>query len=67
MRESTVLSLSERGKRMSGVKIIDVKFIALCSRHRNEGDEIPRYADGRVVEDKDIACIAEALGDPDSL
>lgn len=47
---------------MSGVEIIDVKLVALCSKHRKEGDEIPRYKDGRIIPDEDIACIEEALG-----
>lgn len=48
---------------MSGVTITDVKVVGLCSKHRSSNDEVPRYKDGKMVPDKDIHCIAEALGD----
>lgn len=47
---------------MSGVKIIDVKIIGLCSKCRKEGDEIPRYKNGELVPDKDIECINKSFG-----
>ena len=45
-----------------GIKIIDIKVIGHCTKCRKEGDEIPRYKDGRMVEDKDISCLSQALG-----
>ncbi len=47
---------------MTGITITDVKIVGICSKCRKEGDDIPRYKDGRIVEDKDISCIAEAVG-----
>jgi len=46
---------------MTGIKIIDVKAVGICSKHRKEDDEVPRYKDGIIIEDKNIACIVEAL------
>jgi hypothetical protein len=40
-----------------GITIIDVKIVGICSKHRKPDDEIQKYTDGRIVEDKDIACI----------
>jgi len=51
---------------MAGIKIIDVKVVGLCSKCRREGDEIPRYKDGRIVEDKNISCINKTFGDCES-
>ncbi|MCK9429496.1 MAG: hypothetical protein M0R17_05790 [Candidatus Omnitrophica bacterium] len=45
-----------------GITITDVKIVGLCSKHRKEGDKVPRYTDGRIVPDEDIACIEEAFG-----
>ncbi len=47
---------------MGGITITDVKIVGICSKCRKEGDEIPKYKDGRIVEDKDISCVAEAIG-----
>lgn len=47
---------------MSGIKIIDVKKVDLCSKCRKIRDKIPRWKDGTIVEDKDIACIGCAIG-----
>lgn len=48
--------------RRGGIKIIDVKSVGLCSKCREEGDEILKYKDGTIVPDKDIACISDAFG-----
>ena len=45
-----------------GIKIIDAKVVGFCSKCRKERDEIPKYTDGRIIEDKDIAYINEAFG-----
>jgi hypothetical protein len=42
-------------------KIIDMKIIGICSKHRKENDEITKYKDGTIVADKDIVCIEEAI------
>jgi len=42
-----------------GIKIISAKVIGLCSKHRKKFDEIPKYKDGRIIEDKNIAYIEE--------
>ncbi|KKM97766.1 hypothetical protein LCGC14_1164760 [marine sediment metagenome] len=47
---------------MNGITITDVKVVGICSKCRKEGDEIPTYKDGRIIEDKDISCLAGALG-----
>ena len=47
---------------MAGIKIIDVKIVGLCSKCRKEGDEILKDNNGKVYEDKEIACINAALG-----
>lgn len=39
-----------------------IRKAGLCSKCRIDGDEIPKYKDGRVVEDKDISCIGRAFG-----
>lgn len=43
------------------IKIIDVKVIGLCSKHRKEGDEIPRYKNGDIVTDNNISCLHDVL------
>lgn len=45
-----------------GVTITDVKLVDICSKCREEGDIIPTWKDGRLVEDKDISCISKAFG-----
>jgi hypothetical protein len=42
--------------------IIDAKIIGICSKHRKDDDEIPKYKDGSIIDDKDICCIFEVLG-----
>ncbi len=48
-----------------GIKIVDVKVVGLCSKHRGKS-EPPRYKNGKIVEDKDIACIACCLSIEDN-
>ncbi len=48
---------------MAGIKIIDAKVVGLCSKCRKEGDEIPRYTNGKIIEDSFISCLTVALGD----
>ncbi len=48
---------------MAGIKIIDAKVVGLCSNCRKDGDEIPKYTDGRIIEDGFISCVSGALGD----
>ena len=47
---------------MAGITIIDVKIVEMCSKHRKEGDHIPKNLHGVPYEDKDIACVGCALG-----
>jgi len=42
---------------MAGITIIDVKIVGLCSKHRQEGDDIPKNKYGVPYPDKDICCI----------
>lgn len=48
--------------RMSGITIIGVKVVGICSKCRKEGDEIPRNKDGSIILDKDISCVNTAFG-----
>ena len=53
---------------MSGITIVDVKVVGLCSKHKRDGFETPLNKDGSLVPDKDIACVecallSEAVGD----
>ena len=41
---------------MSGIKIIDVKVVGICSKCRKEGDDIPRNNDGREYRDSELSC-----------
>lgn len=43
------------------IKIIDVKIVGLCSKHRGVDDEILRDVNGRIYEDSEIACVGCAL------
>lgn len=45
-----------------GIKIIDVKIVGLCSKHRKKDDEILKDLNGRAYEDSEISCIGCALG-----
>jgi len=47
---------------MSGIKIIDIKIIGLCSKCRKGNDEIKKDKNGRVYKDSEIACVNNALG-----
>jgi len=47
---------------MSGLTIIEVKVVGICSKCRKEGDEIPKNKDGSIVPDKDISCVNTAFG-----
>ena len=40
-----------------GIKIIDVKIIGTCSKHRTSNDETQKDIKGRVYTDKEIECI----------
>jgi hypothetical protein len=42
---------------MSGITILDVKIVGVCSKHANNESKLPHKKDGTVFEDKDIACI----------
>lgn len=41
------------------MKIIKVRAVGLCSKHRKKNDEILKYKNGTPIKDKDIACITE--------
>jgi hypothetical protein len=45
------------------ITITDIKIVGLCSKHRKSDEDILRFKDGSIVEDKDIACIEEAFGE----
>lgn len=47
---------------MSGIKIIGVKVVGICSKCRKDDDEIPMDKDGKVIEDKQISCVNTAFG-----
>ena len=49
---------------MAGIKIVDVKIVGLCSKHRGNS-ESPRKKDGSIWEDKDIACIGCGFETPE--
>lgn len=40
-----------------GITITEVKVVGCCSKHRNKEIPTPRYKDGTLVSDNDIACI----------
>lgn len=42
---------------MAGIKIIGIKAVGICSKCRKAGDEILRYKDGTIIQDKDISCV----------
>ncbi len=48
---------------MAGITIIDAKIVGICSKCRKEGDDIPRWKNGEIIPDEDIACLSAALGD----
>jgi len=42
-----------------GIKIIDVKIVGICSKHRNENTDkefIPKRKDGTIYGDEDVCC-----------
>ena len=47
---------------MSGITIMDVKVVGMCSKCRKPGDEVQRDKTGRAYEDKEISCIGCAVG-----
>ncbi len=49
---------------MSGITILGVKIVGMCSNCRKEGDEILRDIHGRVYEDREISCVGCAIGKP---
>jgi len=51
---------------MSGITIIGVKVVGLCSKCRKFGDEIPRDVKGNIIPDKDISCVITAFADHES-
>lgn len=47
---------------MAGLTIIGVKVVGICSKCREDVDEIPRNKDGSIIPDKDISCLNKAFG-----
>lgn len=47
---------------MSGITILDVKIVGICSKHRKPTDEIQTDKKGRAYEDKEISCVVCAVG-----
>lgn len=47
----------------SGITIIGVKVVGICSKCRKGGDDIPKNKNGDIVPDKDISCVNGALGE----
>lgn len=45
-----------------GITITNIKVVGLCSKCRKEGDEILRWKDGTIIEDKDISCLNKCFG-----
>ena len=46
---------------MSGVTITDVKIVGVCSKCREEEDEILKDKSGRAYEDNELSCVGCAL------
>ena len=46
---------------MSGITIIGVKIVGLCSKHRKDGDKVLKDCNGRVYEDSEISCVGCCL------
>ena len=46
---------------MSGITIIDVKIVGLCSKHRTTNDKVSKDIHGRIYEDKEISCVGCAV------
>ena len=44
------------------ITITDVKVVGICSKCRDENDEVTKWKDGKIVEDKDLSCIGCAIG-----
>lgn len=49
---------------MSGITIIDVKIVAMCSKCRKDEDEIPMDKNGRKYNDDELSCVGCAFGKP---
>ena len=47
---------------MRGITITGIKGVGLCSKCRKKGDEILKYKDGTIIQDKDISCISKTFG-----
>lgn len=47
---------------MGGITIIDVKIVGICTKHRKQTDEIQTDKNGRAYKDKEISCVACAIG-----
>lgn len=48
---------------MAGITIIEAKVVGICSKCRKEDDDIPKWKNGNIIPDEDIACLNAALGD----
>lgn len=42
---------------MSGTKIIDVKIVDVCSKHRTKDDLIPKDKHGKPYTDEELTCV----------
>ena len=42
---------------MSGITIIDVKVVGMCSKHRTNDDEIVRNKKGEIIPDEQLCCL----------
>lgn len=47
---------------MTGIKIIDVKIVGICSKCRKSDDEILKDKTGRIYQDNEIECVGCAIG-----
>ena len=50
---------------MSGIKITAVKIVGNCSKHRKQGDEIPKDISGRIYNDSELFCIPCDFEEPE--
>lgn len=48
---------------MSGITIIGVKVVGICSKCRKDGDDIPRDVKGNIIPDKEISCVNTAFAE----
>ena len=49
---------------MTGITIIDVKVVDLCSKCRSTNDRAPTYKDGNQIPDSEICCIGCIVDTP---